>query len=127
MTNGHPHIELRGVSAFYGSKQVLKNVSFSVPRHSVIGVIGPANSGKTTMLKTINRTLDFVAGGRFTGEVLVDGENVAALRDPNSLRRRIGMVFPLPVGLPMTIYQKMGPFPPPPPRRPPPPQHHTTS
>jgi phosphate transport system ATP-binding protein len=107
MTNGHPHIELRGVSAFYGSKQVLKNVSFSVPRHSVIGVIGPANSGKTTMLKTINRTLDFVAGGRFTGEVLVDGENVAALRDPNSLRRRIGMVFPLPVGLPMTIYENV--------------------
>ncbi len=107
MTNGKPHIELRGVSAFYGRKQVLKDVSFSVPRNSVIGVIGPANSGKTTMLKTINRTLDFVAGGRFTGEVLVDGENVAAMRDPNELRRRIGMVFPLPVGLPMTIYENV--------------------
>src|ERR1051326_1157265 len=107
MTNGHPQIELRDVCAFYGSKQVLKNVSFSVPRNSVIGVIGPANSGKTTLLKTINRTLDFVAGGRFTGEVLVDGENVAAMSDPNALRRRIGMVFPLPVGLPMTIYENV--------------------
>jgi phosphate transport system ATP-binding protein len=107
MTHGPPHIELRGVSAFYGSKQVLKEISFSVPRHSVLGVIGPANSGKTTMLKTINRTLDFVASGRFTGEVLVDGENVAKMRDPNELRRRIGMVFPLPVGLPMTIYENV--------------------
>ena len=107
MTHGQPHIEFRDVSAFYGSKQVLRNISFSVPRNSVIGVIGPSNSGKTTMLKTINRTLDFVAGGRFTGEVLVEGESVAAMRNPNELRRRIGMVFPLPVGLPMTIYENV--------------------
>jgi phosphate transport system ATP-binding protein len=107
MTNGKPHIEFRDVCAFYGSKQVLRNVSFSVPRHSVIGVIGPANSGKTTMLKTINRTLDFIAGARFTGQVLVNGESVADLRNPNELRRRIGMVFPLPVGLPLTVYENV--------------------
>jgi phosphate transport system ATP-binding protein len=107
MTNGKPHIEFRDVCAFYGSKQVLRNVSFSVPRHSVIGVIGPANSGKTTLLKTINRTLDFIAGARFTGQVLVNGESVAGLRNPNELRRRIGMVFPLPVGLPLTVYENV--------------------
>ncbi|MEO8426748.1 MAG: phosphate ABC transporter ATP-binding protein [Verrucomicrobiota bacterium] len=107
MINGKPHIEFRDVCAFYGSKQVLRNVSFSVPRHSVIGVIGPANSGKTTMLKTINRTLDFIAGARFTGQVLVNGESVADMRNPNELRRRIGMVFPLPVGLPLTVYENV--------------------
>jgi len=107
MTNGKPHIEFRDVCAFYGSKQVLRNVSFSVPRHSVIGVIGPANSGKTTMLKTINRTLDFIAGARFTGQVLVNGQSVADLCNPNELRRRIGMVFPLPVGLPLTVYENV--------------------
>jgi phosphate transport system ATP-binding protein len=107
MTNGNPHIEFRDVSAFYGSKQVLRNVSFSIARHSVIGVIGPANSGKTTMLKTINRTLDFIAGARFTGQVLVNGESVSDLRNPNELRRRIGMVFPLPVGLPLTVYENV--------------------
>ncbi|MSU62712.1 MAG: phosphate ABC transporter ATP-binding protein [Pedosphaera sp.] len=107
MIHGKPHIEFRDVCAFYGSKQVLRNVTFTVPRHSVIGVIGPANSGKTTMLKTINRTLDFIGGARFTGQVLIDGENVADFRDPNELRRRIGMVFPLPVGLPLTIYENV--------------------
>jgi phosphate transport system ATP-binding protein len=107
MTNGKPHIEFRDVCAFYGSKQILRNVSFSVPRHSVIGVIGPANSGKTTMLKTINRTLDFIAGARSTGQVLVNGESVADMRNPNELRRRIGMVFPLPVGLPLTVYENV--------------------
>jgi len=107
MTNGKPHIEFRDVSAFYGSKQVLKNISFSVPRNSVIGVIGPANSGKTTMLKTINRTLDFIGGARSTGQVLIDGESAAEMRNANDLRRRIGMVFPLPVGLPLTIYENV--------------------
>jgi phosphate transport system ATP-binding protein len=107
MTNGKPHIEFRGVSAFYGRKQVLNNIGFSVPQHSVLGVIGPANSGKTTLLKTINRTLDFVVGARFTGQVLINGESVAAVRNPNELRRRIGMVFPLPVGLPLTIYENV--------------------
>src|SRR6185436_18652401 len=52
--NGQPHLEFREVSAFYGSKQVLRNVNLTVPRNSVIGIIGPANSGKTTLLKTIN-------------------------------------------------------------------------
>ncbi len=102
-----PHIEFRNVSAFYGAKQVLNNVSFAVPRHSILGVIGPANSGKTTLLKTINRTLDFVSGARFTGQVLIQGENVAAMSNPNELRRRIGVVFPLPVGLPLTIYENV--------------------
>src|SRR5204863_6228797 len=107
MTNGNPHLEFCDLCAFYGSKQVLKNISFTVPRNSVIGIIGPANSGKTTLLKTINRTLDFVSGGHFTGDVLINGESVAAMRDPNDLRRRIGMVFPLPVGLPLTIYENV--------------------
>src|SRR5437588_1961217 len=106
-TNGAPHIEFQDVSAWYGRKQVLRNVTFTVPRNTVLGVIGPANSGKTTLLKIINRTLDFVDGARFTGDVLINGENIKQIGDPNALRRRIGMVFPLPVGLPLTIYENV--------------------
>jgi phosphate transport system ATP-binding protein len=107
MSNREYHIEFRNVSAFYGRKQVLNNISFGVPRNTVLGIIGPANSGKTTLLKTINRTLDFIDGASFTGEVLINGQNVAEIKNPNELRRRIGMVFPLPVGLPMTIYENV--------------------
>jgi phosphate transport system ATP-binding protein len=107
MTAAVPHVEFRKLSAFYGSKQVLCDVSFSVARNSVIGIIGPSNSGKTTLLKTINRTLDFVSGARFTGDVLINGESVSAMRNPNELRRRIGMVFPLPVGLPLSIWDNV--------------------
>lgn len=107
MTQAQPHIQFRNVSAFYRKKQVLREVSFQIPRNSVFAIIGPANSGKTTLLKTINRTLDFIGGAHFSGEVLVSGENVAQMRNPNELRRRIGMVFPLPVGLPLTVYENV--------------------
>ncbi len=107
MADSSTHIEFRGVSAFCGSKQVLRDVSFSVPRNTIFGIIGPANSGKTTLLKTINRTLEFVGGARVTGQVLINGEDVAAVRNATELRRRIGMVFPLPVGLPLTVYENV--------------------
>ena len=102
-----PHLDFQNVSAFYGRKQVLNGVSFNVSRNEILGIIGPANSGKTTLLKTVNRTLDFIAGARFSGDVHINGESVAATRDPNALRRRIGMVFPLPVGLPLTVYENV--------------------
>ena len=107
MTNSQPHIQFCNVSASYGTKQVLKGLSFDVHRNTVFGIIGPANSGKTTLLKTINRTLDFIGSAKSSGDVLINGENVADFRNPNELRRRIGMVFPLPVGLPMSIYDNV--------------------
>jgi phosphate transport system ATP-binding protein len=107
MSDSSVHIEFRRVSAFYGSKQVLHDVSFAVPRNTIFGIIGPANSGKTTLLKSINRTLEFVGGARSTGQVLINNADVAAVRNPTELRRRIGMVFPLPVGLPLTVYENV--------------------
>jgi phosphate transport system ATP-binding protein len=101
-----PHIEFKNVSTRYGSKQVLKNVSFTVGRDEVLGIIGPANSGKTTLLKAINRTLEFVSGAERTGEIYINGQETLGM-DPNALRRRIGMVFPLPVGLPMTVWENV--------------------
>ena len=50
----------------------------SVPRHTILGIVGPANSGKTTLLKTINRTIEFISGAKVEGEVFVEGEEVRA-------------------------------------------------
>jgi phosphate transport system ATP-binding protein len=107
MNAAQPHIQFRDIRAQYGTKQVLNGLSFEIGRNEIFGVIGPANSGKTTMLKTINRTLDFIGGAKFSGDVLINGQSVSAMRNPNELRRRIGMVFPLPVGLPMSIYDNV--------------------
>ena len=107
MTNGTPHIQFQNIAARYGDKQVLNGLTFEVQHNEIFGIIGPANSGKTTLLKTINRTLDFIGSAKFSGDVLINGESVAQHRNPNKLRRRIGMVFPLPVGLPMSIYDNV--------------------
>jgi phosphate transport system ATP-binding protein len=102
-----PHLEFRNLTVRYGQKKALDDITFSVPRNSVVGIVGPANSGKSTLLKTINRTLEFIDIARTSGEVLVDSVNVKDIGNVYSLRRRIGMVFPLPVGLPMSVYDNV--------------------
>jgi phosphate transport system ATP-binding protein len=90
-----------------GGREALKGVTLDVRRNEVLGVIGPAQSGKTTLLRAINRTIDDVPGVVVTGTIRVDGEDVRRTRDVFGLRRKIGMVAPLPVGLPMSIYDNV--------------------
>jgi len=101
------HIEFNNVSVRYGNDIALDDLDFQVKRNTIYGVVGPANSGKTTMLKCINRTIDFINSAKVEGRVTIDGEDVSKLRNVFALRRRIGMVFPLPVGLPLSIYDNV--------------------
>jgi phosphate transport system ATP-binding protein len=101
------HIEFHNVTVRYGAKTALDDVSLEIPKQRIFAVIGPANSGKTTLLKCVNRTLDFVSTARAEGEILVDGRNVYQVWNANELRRHVGMVFPLPVGLPMSVYDNV--------------------
>jgi phosphate transport system ATP-binding protein len=101
------HIDFHNVTVRYGAKTALAAVTLEIPRQSIFAIIGPANSGKTTLLKCINRMLDFTPSARIEGEVLVDGENIRHLRNVYDLRRRVGMVFPLPVGLPLSVYDNV--------------------
>ena len=101
------HIRFNQVSVRYGARPALADLSLEIPKNEIFGIIGPANSGKTTLLKCINRTIDFISSARVTGEVLVGGQNVYGIRNVCSLRRRVGMVFPLPVGLPLSVYENV--------------------
>ena len=101
------HIAFRDVTVRYGTTTALRGIGLEIPRHEIFGIIGPANSGKTTLLKCINRTIDFVPGVKIEGEVLVDGKNVFGVKNVYDLRRQIGMVFPLPVGLPLSVYDNV--------------------
>ncbi len=102
-----PKIQVRGLRLAYGTREVLHGVSFDVREHEILGVIGPAQSGKTSLLRCINRTIEFTPGSHVTGSIAVDGEDVATTRNVYELRRKIGMVAPLPVGLPLTIYDNV--------------------
>ena len=102
-----PVIEIRDLRVSYGAKPALKGISLDVRRNEVLGIIGPAQSGKTTLLRVLNRTIENTPSAKVQGTVLVDGQDISGLRDVTDLRRRIGMVAPLPVGLPISIYDNV--------------------
>jgi phosphate transport system ATP-binding protein len=101
------HLEFLDVSVHYGTKKALDEITMSAARNTVLAIVGPANSGKSTLLKTINRTIEFIDSAKVTGEVRISGEEVRSMKNVYALRRRIGMVFPLPVGLPLTVYDNV--------------------
>ena len=100
-------IELSNLKVSYGSREVIHGLTFDVHKNEILGVIGPAQSGKTTLLKAINRTIDFIPAARVSGTIRVDGEDVRTISNVYGLRRKIGMVAPLPVGLPLSIYDNV--------------------
>jgi len=102
-----PVVEIANLRVRYGRREVLKGISLEVQRNEVLGIIGPAQSGKTTLLRILNRTLDDVPGVVITGAVKVDGVDVRQVKDVFALRRKIGMVAPLPVGLPLSIFDNV--------------------
>ncbi|MGI6418261.1 MAG: phosphate ABC transporter ATP-binding protein [Thermoguttaceae bacterium] len=101
------HIRFHNLTVRYGAMPALRDISLEIPRRRILGIIGPANAGKTTLLKCINRTIDFVPSASVSGRVEVDGQDVFRIRNVYQLRRRIGMVFPLPVGLPLSVYENV--------------------
>ncbi|CAI8030570.1 Phosphate import ATP-binding protein PstB 3, partial [Geodia barretti] len=100
-------IEIADLTVQYDGAEALKGISFDVYENEILGIIGPAQSGKTTLLRTINRTIEFEPSARVSGSVKIDGTDVKSIKNVNQLRRRIGMVFPLPVGLPLSIYDNV--------------------
>jgi len=100
-------IAVRDLTIRYGARAVLEGVSLEVRAKEVFGIIGPANSGKTSFLRALNRMDSFAPSMKVEGQILFNGRDVRAWRNLYSLRRRIGVVFPLPVGLPLTIYDNV--------------------
>ena len=100
-------LEVRDLTIRYGNQPALSNVSLEIREHEIFGIIGPANAGKTSFLKTVNRMNTFNANMHVDGEILFNGLDVRHLKNVYALRSRIGVVFPLPVGLPMTVYDNV--------------------
>ncbi len=103
-----PKIRIEKVTYAYGGKEVLKDISFDIMANTITVLFGPAGGSKTTILRMINRLNDLVEGTRMSGRVLVDGQDIyAGGTDVAALRRRIGMVFALPLPLPGTIRENV--------------------
>ena len=101
------HIDIRGLNVSYGKAAALQDIDIRVPRNAIFAVIGPANAGKTTLLKSINRTIELEPHTATRGRILIDNVEIHTGRNVFDLRRSIGMVFPLPVGLPLSVYDNV--------------------
>ena len=98
---------VKDLSISYAGERVLEGVNFDIQEHEIFGIIGPANAGKTSLLKAINRMDMFNTEMTVDGEIRFNNVDVSKIRNVYGLRRRIGVVFPLPVGLPLSIYDNV--------------------
>ncbi len=107
MASENVKLSVRDLTISYAGVPALSNVSLDVRENEVFGIIGPANAGKTSFLKTLNLMDTFDGKMQVQGDILFNGINIRNIRNVYGLRSRIGVVFPLPVGLPLTIYENV--------------------
>ena len=101
-------ISVKNLNVYFGGVHALKNVNLDVSANKVLAAIGPAGSGKTTFLRSLNRLNDLDSDMHFSGEILLDGKNIHGEDvNPVELRRKVGMIFALPIPLPMSICENI--------------------
>ena len=100
-------LSVRDLFIRYGATTALEGVNFDIHENEIFGIIGPANAGKTSFLKAVNRMDMFNSDMTVEGDIIFNNVNVRNVRNVYGLRSRIGVVFPLPVGLPLSIYDNV--------------------
>jgi phosphate transport system ATP-binding protein len=101
-----PVIKTANLDCFFGPHQVLRNINLEIPANEILGIIGPANSGKTTFLRALNRLNYLQRTYSQMGEILLDGRDIRQIPD-NLLRKKIGIIFALPQVLPVSIFDNV--------------------
>ncbi len=101
-------LRLEHLSFFYGDFQALEDISLEVREHEIFGLMGPAKSGKSTLLRVLNRMSDLIPGARVEGQAWLDGLDILAPDcDLVALRRRVGLVLSKPVPLPRSVLENL--------------------
>ena len=98
--------DIKNLNIWFDSTQALKSVSMQVLPNEILSIIGPSNSGKTTFLRMLNRLNDLNPSFKMNGDVRFDGQDIRKV-DVELLRRKIGMVFALPLPLPLSIFENV--------------------
>ncbi len=101
-------VEFKNFNFYYGTKQVLFDISMRIPKNSITAVIGPSGCGKSTLLRSINRMNDTISGARADGSVVVSGTDIYSDKiDLIELRTKVGMIFQRPTAFPMSIFDNV--------------------
>ena len=99
-------LEINELDIWFGSVHALKRLNMEIEANEILSVIGPASSGKTTFLRMLNRLNELQPNFRMSGEVKLDKEDIRDI-DKELLRRKVGMVFALPLPLPLSIFDNV--------------------
>ena len=92
----------------YSALHALHNIHLTIKSNEIFSIFGPSMSGKTTLLKSLNRLTDLIFRVRHTGTIFLDGKDIYDPEvDVTQLRRRVGMVFDLPTPLRMSIFDNV--------------------
>lgn len=103
-----PKIKIIDLSVYYDGHRALNDITLDILPGEILAIFGPAHSGKSTFLRTMNRLNDLIDGVRIDGQVLLDGQDIySPTVDVVQLRRRVGMVFALPTPLPGSIRENI--------------------
>lgn len=102
-----PKIRIKNLAISFGNARALKDVSIDIFPSEILSIIGPSNSGKTSFLRSINRLNDIESNISLSGSILLDGKDVYRHFSPEELRKRVGMIFALPIPLPLSIYDNV--------------------
>jgi phosphate transport system ATP-binding protein len=103
-------ISVRNLTFRYSDLVALRDVTLDIPANQITVLFGPSHAGKSTLLCCLNRLNDLIENEptHLTGQVLLDGANVYRPGvDVTELRRRVGMVFALPIALPLTVRENV--------------------
>ncbi len=100
-------LRIKDLAIAYGGMPALSGVNLEVRENEIFGIIGPANAGKTSFLKAMNRMDMFNTAMHVSGDIIFNGKDIRKWRNVYALRGRIGVVFPLPVGLPLSVYDNV--------------------
>jgi len=100
-------IVVKNLNICFGGEAAVKNLSLEVRKNEILGIIGPSNSGKTSFLRTLNRLNELYPNCGTSGAVTLDGKNIFQEIDKHELRKRIGIVFALPLPLPLSIFENI--------------------
>jgi phosphate transport system ATP-binding protein len=101
----NPKLSIKNLYFTYGDgTEALKNISVDIFNNEIFVLFGPARSGKTTLLRLLNRLSDLIEHSQYQGTILFNGNDIFERNvDVTQLRRRISMVFAIPTPLPGTI------------------------
>jgi len=96
----------KNLNIWFGQIHALKGVNIEVEANEILSVIGPSNSGKTSFLRMLNRLNDLHTGFKMSGWLEYDKTDIRKL-DIEVLRKKVGMVFALPLPLPLSIFENI--------------------